>query len=202
MTIKNFFSGAALAFLFTGIASAQMTSTFENKPKVPQAPSQKAVLLSDGQILGVYHAINQLEIQAAQLAQKKMSNLRTDGAQLTSLQTERDHKNLEQALENIQKQSRINPEDSELQASLRKEGQKRISQLEKLEGDKFAQEYLRHQVGFQTKAMGVFSEQLIPNAKNPQLKAVAQEGLEIIMSHFQQAGLNLNMKSEKSGGSQ
>lgn len=185
----------ASAFLLFHFAGAQQeTYTYSQKPKVPMAPDQMAVLLSDPQIVGVFHAVNQLDIRAAELAQKKLSNLEVDAKSLAA-QAKKDHKAWEQSLANIEKREHLSSADSKVRQDLLNEMNAVIDKLETVDGKIFIQDYLRHEVQFHVKAIDIFRKELIPNAKNPLLKELLRKGLTGMKMHMQRAGLDLNEMS-------
>jgi putative membrane protein len=184
-------------FLAAGFAgAAQETSTFQNKPNVPAPTKQNAVLMTDPQIIGVFHAINQIEIDTAKLAEKKSPKTAPD-AEHTAQQVQRDHEGFELALKNAEKKNQLTVANSDLQQKLLNDSKQKLAQLEKLDGDHFVQEYYRHEVEFHTMAMDIFSNQLIPNAKNPELKTILDKGLDALKMHYQKAGTDMNLKATK-----
>ncbi|HEX8794846.1 MAG TPA: DUF4142 domain-containing protein [Polyangiaceae bacterium] len=139
--------------------------------------------LNDAQLAAVIQAINQGEIQAAQLAEQKSTApevKRFARDMLTS------HRNIMNEDQSVLSQAQITPSDNAVSQQLRTDAQGEMSTLEGMRGRDFDKEYVDEQIKDHNKAIELI-DRIIPNIKNPQLKAQLQNARPRLEAHLREA---------------
>jgi putative membrane protein len=139
--------------------------------------------LNDAQLAAVVQAINQGEIQEAQLAQQRAANpdvKRFARDMMTS------HRNIMNEDQSVLSQAQITPSDNAVSQQLRTDSQSQMSTLEGMRGKDFDREYIDSQIKDHNKAIELI-DRIIPNVKNPQLKAQLQNARPRLEAHLREA---------------
>jgi putative membrane protein len=99
----------------------------------------------------------------------------------------RDHKAVNvQALALVKKLG-VTPEANPISASLTKQANAKAAELAKLNGPAFDRAYIQNEIAFHHSVNAALSDTLIPNARNPELKALLGTGLKLFQEHEQHA---------------
>ena len=148
--------------------------------------------LGDGQLAAVIQAIHQDELQEAQLAEQRASSpeLKRYARDMTNA-----HRNIMNENQSLLAQAQITPSDNAVSQQLRTDAQNEMSTLEGLRGRDFDREYLDDQIRDHNKAIELV-DRIIPNIKNPQLKAHMQSVRTRLEGHLREAE-RLQQKLEK-----
>lgn len=139
--------------------------------------------LNDAQLAAVIQAINQGEIQEAQLAEQRATSpevKRFARDMMTS------HRNIMSEDQSVLSQAQITPSDNAVSQQLRTDSQGEMSTLEGMRGRDFDREYVDSQIKDHNKAIELL-DRIIPNVKNPQLKAQLQNARPRLEAHLRQA---------------
>lgn len=138
--------------------------------------------LNDAQLAAVTQAINQGEIQAAQLAEQKSTSPDVKRFARDMLSSHRNIMNEEQS---VLSQAQITPSDNAVSQQLRTDAQSEMSTLEGMRGRDFDKEYVDAQIKDHNKAIELL-DRIIPNIKNPQLKAQLQNARPRLEAHLRE----------------
>jgi putative membrane protein len=163
-------------------ASAQNTSVANDAPS----------LLSGGQILEVTHAANAGEIEQAKLAQTKSSDTRVN--KLATMMIA-DHTNADTAGAELARMEGLTLLDSTTSSGIKTDGGQILADLTAKSGAAFDKAYVDAQVKEHTAVLGIVDNQLIPNAKDAQVRALIQTIRSKIAEHLVHAQ---NVQSELS----
>lgn len=146
--------------------------------------STNAAPASDGQILAIASAANKGEIEEAQLAKKQSKNAKVKS--FASMMV-KDHTAADQQAKALAKKKGISAEENETSRQLTQDAQSTLSQLQGMSGKEFDTAYIQSQVKAHQQVIDSLDNSLIPNAKDPQLKALLQKVRTKVASHLKQA---------------
>lgn len=139
---------------------------------------------ADAQIASIVVTANQVDIDAGKLAETRASSpeVKAFGKQMVV-----DHTDVnKQATELVQKLG-VTPESSAISDSLEKDGAAMIAKLKTLEGAAFDRVYVDNEVKYHQAVLDTLDKTLIPNAKNPELKALLVSVRPAFVSHLEHA---------------
>ena len=181
-------AGGASGQLNPQYGPGQMGQTSEQT--APGAPSPMAGMggtmdvssLNDAQLAAVIQAINQGEMQQAQLAEQRAAApevKRYARDMLTS------HRNMMNEDQSVLSQAQITPSDNAVSQQLRTDAQGEMSTLEGMRGRDFDREFVDSQIKDHNKAIELI-DRIIPNIKNPQLKAQLQNARPRLEAHLRE----------------
>ncbi len=139
--------------------------------------------LNDAQLAAVVQAINQGEMQSAQLAEQKSTSPEVKRFARDMLSS---HRNIMNEDQSVLSQAQITPSDNAVSQQLRTDAQSEMSTLEGMRGRDFDREYVDAQIKDHNKAIELI-DRIIPNIKNPQLKAQLQNARPRLEAHLREA---------------
>ncbi|MES1980955.1 MAG: DUF4142 domain-containing protein [Pseudomonadota bacterium] len=139
---------------------------------------------SDAQIAKILDVANKGEIKAAKEAKSSASN--NDVKQFAE-QMITDHTAMEDSNKALAKKLRINPQESATSRELETEANNTLKGLKTLKGAEFDKAYMASQVSMHQKVLDTINNTLLPNAQNPELKAMLTEATPKIQAHLQHA---------------
>jgi putative membrane protein len=150
------------------------------------AAEQPTEPLSHGQILGVVSTIDQGELKTSETARVRATDIAVrDYAQ----RIRADHQATETRIQMLQGMLRVAPEESELQADLRRNADRTAVMLEEVPANRFDVTYLDAQISMHQRAIALFDEQLIPNAASLELETFLRDTRASLMQHLAHARL-------------
>ena len=85
------------------------------------------------------------------------------------------------------KKLKVKPEDNPTSQSLTKQADATRKKLAGLSGAAFDKAYIDNEVAYHRTVNTALSDTLIPNAQNPELKALLQSGLGVFQAHQKHA---------------
>jgi putative membrane protein len=148
------------------------------------AMAQTTADLTDPQIAHIAYTAEQIDIAAANLAQKKTSN---NAVKAFANETLRDHAAVNQkALASLDK-LKMKPEDNDLSQSLAGVAAEQWKELSKLSGAAFDKAYAENEVAYYVTVIGALETTLIPSMKNGELKSLLETRLTLFKDHQKRA---------------
>jgi len=148
------------------------------------APAHAAAL-SDEEIVAIVAIANVNEINAGKLAK---SNAYQEQVRQFADKMIKDHRAMDQKAGRLAVKLKLNPLPSDLGESLKAQGSETMEGLKIApKGPIFDKEYMSSQVHMHEQVLNLFNNELIPNAKNEQLKALLQKSSKDIESHLEHA---------------
>jgi putative membrane protein len=139
---------------------------------------------TDAQIAHIVVTANQVDIDAGKLAESKGSSpdVKAFGKQMV-----RDHTAVNtQATDLVQKLG-VEPEDNPTSQKLEQGGEDNLTYLKGLSGADFDKGYINHEVTYHQEVIDAIDKTLIPNAKNPELKALIVQVRPAFIGHLEHA---------------
>jgi putative membrane protein len=145
---------------------------------------QAAPAPTDAQIAHIAYTAGTLDVAAGKqaLAKSQDKTVRAFAEEMV-----RDHTAVnDQALALVKKLG-VTPQDNPTSQGLTKDATAKRTALAALSGRAFDKAYIDAEVAFHKTVNGALSGTLIPNARNPELKALLQTGLKLFTQHQQHA---------------
>ncbi|UWU24970.1 DUF4142 domain-containing protein (plasmid) [Rhizobium sp. CB3060] len=136
--------------------------------------------ISDPQIAHIAYTAGQIDVTAAEQAVKKSKNPEVVEFAKTM---ERDHKSVNEQALALVKKLKVTPEDNDVSKSLSAQASKELAKLGKLDGKAFDKAYIDNEVAYHKAVNDALSKQLIPSAKNAELKSLLETGLTLFKEH-------------------
>jgi putative membrane protein len=144
-----------------------------------------AATLTDEEIVGIVAVANVNEINASKLA---ASNAYQDKVKAFAEQMAKDHRQMDQQMGQLAVKLKLNPVPTEASEALKADGSEIMETLKIApKGPIFDKEYMSSQVMAHEKVLGIVNNELIPNAKNEQLRNLLQQSSRKIESHLERA---------------
>jgi len=144
------------------------------------APQPKPEALSDAQIAAITDAANTAEIAQAKLAQarSKDSQVKAFAAMMLTHHGEAKQK---------QAKLKLNPEESGVSTAMHADSDATLNALKTGSTKDFDQAYITAQITGHQKVLDTINDKLLPNVKDPNLKAYLEEIKPTVESHLKQA---------------
>lgn len=140
--------------------------------------------VDDSEIVSIMNTANMGEVKAAKAAQGKASSpeVRKFAQMMIA-----DHQNALNETAPVAKKAKIKPLPNMHSRNLKKENRMAMRKMKKLQGNAFDQAYMDSQISMHQNVLGLIDTALLPNAKNPELKALLSKQRTVIDGHLQQA---------------
>lgn len=148
--------------------------------EAPAVPAPKTDPLSDEQIAAITDAANTAEIAQAKLAQSKSKDaaVKQFAAMMISHHGEAKQK---------QAKLKLKPAESGVSTAMQVDADATLNALKADTGKDFDQAYITAQVTGHQKVLDTINDKLLPNVKNPELKAYLEEIKPRVEDHLKQA---------------
>lgn len=166
-----------LSLTLTCAALAATTAAFAAEEKSTAAPT-------DPQIAMIAVTADTIDIDAGKLAAEKTTNPKVK--EFADLMV-RDHTSVNQQATALAKKLNLTPEESPTSKSLKADADKEMTRLQGLTGAAFDKAYVDNEVRYHEKVLGAVDKNLIPNAKNAELKNLLESARPIFVSHLNHA---------------
>ena len=175
----------------------QSTDTAQAKGETPAAaaPDAPAEPLSDQQIAAITDAANTAEIAQAKLAQSKSKD--ADVKRFAAMMVKH-HGDAKQK----QAKLKLKPAESSISTALESDAASTYNTLKGDKGSDFDKAYITAQVEEHQKVLDTINQKLLPNVKNPNLKALLDEMKPRVEEHLTQAKkmqVNFDAKDKSAG---
>lgn len=157
--------------MWVGVAQAQAGAADQGAP-------------TDPQIAAIVVAANQADIDAAKVAKSHTKNKDVKAFAETMI---RDHEGVNKQAKALVKKLKVTPEPNATSKSLTKGGKENITALKKLKGAEFDKAYIDHEVAYHQQVLDAINSTLLPNAKNPELKALIEKVTPAFQAHLDHA---------------
>jgi putative membrane protein len=147
-------------------------------------PTATGGSLTDPQIAEIVITANQAGVDAAKLAKSHSTN--KDVLSLANTMA-RDHEASNKQTKELAKKLHVKPEQSATSEQMSTDAKENLASLKKLKGPAFDKAYLDHEVTFHQQVLSSIQNDLIPNAKNAQLKSLLEKTAPVIQAHLDHA---------------
>jgi putative membrane protein len=149
-----------------------------------EAAAPKPEPLTDEQILAVADAANATEIEQAKVGQKKAKN---DKVKKLAGTIVADHNSAKGKVTKLTAKLKLKPADSSLASTLKSDSTSTIEKLNAATGADFDKAFVDSQVDGNKKLLDAIDSQLVPNAKNEELKKLLEEIRPKVEAHLKEA---------------
>ncbi len=163
----------ALGAAWFGVAQAQA-----------QMEKPAAGAPNDAQIAEIVVVANQSDVDAAKLAKAHAKDPAVKQFAETMI---RDHEAANKQAKALVKKLKVKPEPSDTSRSLAKADKENLASLKALKGAAFDKAYVDHEVAYHEQVIDAVKSTLLPNAKNPELKALLEKDAPVFEAHLQHA---------------
>jgi putative membrane protein len=153
----------------------------ESGAETPAKPERPMESLSAGQIVGIVNVIHQGEVKQAE------DQLKNEGVRDYAQTLAREHKDAEADLATVLEKLRTPSESSNLQKQLDLFGQNMTQLLDREKPEKVDVTFLEVQIVMHRQALTIVEEQLLPQAKEPEMKAYLENMKTDLSQHLWQA---------------
>ncbi len=165
------------------------------KSTVPVSRSETIAAVTDAQIAAIVVAANQVDIDAAKLAQSKTKNKKVRAFADDMV---RDHSAVNKAAVELVTRLGVTPEGSDTSRGLTASGKQSRAGLSKLKGKAFDKAYVDNEVAYHKLVLNAVDNTLIPSAQNEELKATLIKVRPTFVQHLQHAEeLQASMSGKK-----
>jgi putative membrane protein len=152
--------------------------------------------LSDAQIGAIVSVAGNLDISYGKIAMSKTKNkeVRKFAERMVT-----DHTAVQNAVIKLATRLNLVPEENETSRGLAANGVKVREKLNSLGGKEFDKYYIDNEVAYHELVVTAMAKLLIPNAKNPELKAALEQALPLFTRHLEHAKMvQINFNKGKS----
>lgn len=164
-------------------ASIETTTETTATPEVA-TPAPEPAKLTDPEIASIAVTANQIDVDYAEIALKKSTNKAvTDFAKTMA----KDHKAVIDQAVALAKKLNVTPQDNSTTQSLLKGATDVKAKFETKSAADFDKAYVENEVEYHKAVISVVENDLIPNATNPELKALLESALPLFKEHLAHA---------------
>jgi len=175
------FLAAALVALAAASCAKQQTS--ENTMNAETTATQAAVL-TDGNIVAIFMAANDADIKNGEQAKTKAQSKTVKDYADRMVQ---DHTSAKNEASDLANRLGIAPTDDETSRQLISDTDAMRDSLNNMKGSAYDRNYVDDEVAIHQKVLDALDTSLIPNAQNPELKALLQKSRPVIQMHLDHA---------------
>jgi putative membrane protein len=143
-----------------------------------------AAKLTDAEIASIAVAANQIDINAAQLAESKSKNSDVLNFAKTMIA---DHQSVINQATALVKKLNVTPKDNAVSRQLQANAKKTMSSLKEKTGASFDKAYVKNEVAYHKAVISTVENTLIPQAQNAELKSLLETVLPVLKTHLQHA---------------
>jgi putative membrane protein len=147
-----------------------------------QAPVAGA--MSDANIAAVASASNQDEIETSRVALQKGENA---GVKQYAQRMVDDHTRMEQEMTQLLQSKGMTPQDNPQSTQIKQTAQAAVQQMQAMTGRQLDSAYVAHQVQSHQATLQALETTLIPNARDPQVKALLEKARPAVAAHLADA---------------
>ena len=140
--------------------------------------------LNDAQIAAIAVAANEVDINAAKVAESKASN---PEAKAFAHRMIADHTDVIKQATALVTKLKVTPEENIVSRSVRSDGQKNLDRIKKLNGKPFDKAYIYEEIVFHKQVLDLIDQRLLPSAQNEELKALLVKVRAAVASHLEHA---------------
>jgi putative membrane protein len=139
---------------------------------------------NDAQIAAIVVTANQVDIDAGKLAASVSDNADVKGFAERMVT---DHTGVNKSAVDLVTKLKVTPEDNPTAQSLKAGGDQNLRNLRGLKRVAFDKAYVTHEVAYHQQVLDAMDKVLIPNAQNPELKALLVKVRPAFVAHLEHA---------------
>jgi putative membrane protein len=140
--------------------------------------------INDEQIAQIVLTANQVDIDAGQIADSKAidADVKAFARMMVT-----DHTSANKQATDLAAKLKLTPQENPTSQSLKMGGETNVTNLKTLSGPPFDKAYIAHEVEYHQAVIETLNKLLIPNAKNPELKALIVKVTPAFVAHLEKA---------------
>jgi putative membrane protein len=165
----------------TAVLSIVLLSSFNMARAEDQATASGP---TDPQIAAIVVESNNVDIDAARLAESKTKNKEVKAFAKDMV---RDHSSVNKKATALVKKLGVTPEENDTSKSLKNDGDKMQAKLKAMTGSDFDKNYVDNEVNYHQTILDAIDKTLIPNAKNAELKTLLEKTRPTVAEHLEHA---------------
>jgi len=146
--------------------------------------SAAAAQPNDAQIAAIVVTANQVDIDAGKLAASVSHNV---DVKSFAERMVTDHTGVNKSAVDLVTKLKVTPEDNPIAQSLKAAGDQNLRNLKGLKRVAFDKAYVTHEVAYHQQVLDAMDQVLIPNAQNPELKALLVKVRPAFVAHLEHA---------------
>ncbi len=146
--------------------------------------SAAAAQPNDAQIAAIVVTANQVDIDAGKLAASVSHNV---DVKSFAERMVTDHTGVNKSAVDLVTKLKVTPEDNPTAQSLKAAGDQNLRNLKGLKRVAFDKAYVTHEVAYHQQVLDAMDQVLIPNAQNPELKALLVKVRPAFVAHLEHA---------------
>ena len=147
-------------------------------------PVLSAQGVTDAQIASIVVTANQVDIEAGRLAETRATHPEVKA--FARLMVD-DHTAVNKAATDLAARLGVTPQDNPISRSLAAAGEANVARLQGLEGDRFQEAYVGHEVAYHQQVIDALDKTLIPGAANAELRALLVKVRPAFVAHLEHA---------------
>jgi putative membrane protein len=167
----------------TGAMGGSYGSTGTTGTTSTMGGSMDVSTLSDGQLAAVLQAINQGEIQQAQLAESRAQSPEVKKLAQHMMTA---HQNMQTKAQAMMSRLQLTPSDNAVSQQIQTDAQNDLSTLQSMRGREFDRDYVQAQIKGHNQAIEML-DRMIPTVKSPEMKTELMNLRPKLQAHLQEA---------------
>jgi putative membrane protein len=164
-------------------ATATLDSADVSVPEPTPNPTGQPAL-DDAQIAHVVLTANTADSAGGELAASRGTSEQVKAFARRMVQ---DHGSANQQATQLAQRLGVTPADNAASGELKTDADQHAQQLQGMSGAEFDRAYIEHEVQMHQRVLDALDQQLIPNARNPELRQLLETVRPTIQSHLEQA---------------
>lgn len=147
-------------------------------------PAYADTKVTDAQIAAIVVAANQVDIDAGKFAAKTSTDAEVKKFAETMVT---DHTAVNRSAVTLVTKLKVSPVENDTSRALKAGGEKNLAELRALKGKAFDKTYVDREVAYHEQVIQAIDTVLIPNAQNPELKALLVKVRPAFIEHLNHA---------------
>lgn len=164
-----------------------LVSSCADQAQSNQSAAMQEQQLGEGQIINIMMTVDKGEIAAAKEATKKKLSPEVD--RYAKYLIEQHQRNLDN-LTQLAKQLGLDTKESSISSTLKSHSKEELKALDKLQDNAFDKGFIDAMVKDHQEGLEVIDTKLLPQTKNPQLKAALEQFRQMVSDHLER-GLSI-----------
>ncbi|HUQ83898.1 MAG TPA: DUF4142 domain-containing protein [Gemmatimonadaceae bacterium] len=175
----------AAAFALVACAKTETPAADTSAAAPPPAPAPAAApAITDAQIAHIVVTANAIDSSAGVLAKAKGTSKGVKDFGQTMIA---DHGGVNKQAVALATKLGVSPEENDVSRSLKSGADANVANLNSLSGAAFDKAYIDHEVEYHQAVLDALDKTIVPNAQNPELKALLEKARPAFVAHLDRA---------------
>lgn len=159
-------------------------ATLDAAPPAATTPAPATTQVGDAEIADITVTANMLDAEGGQTAKDKAANAEVKAFAERMVA---DHTKSNEEAKALAQRLNITPSDNATSQQMKSDHERAKQELSSKTGAEFDRAYIAHEITMHQNVLNALDQTLIPNAQNPELKALLERTRPVIESHLQMA---------------